>query len=101
VVVRTAPADVGADQVESLLLAIFDAIRGGAKSISLETLRSQISATIACHAAIKVHTPLDREKMNWLVRELGRTECPMTCPHGRPILLKHSLKEIQKAFKRL
>ncbi len=101
VVVRTAPADIGADQVESLLLAIFDAIRGGAESISLETLRSQISATIACHAAIKVHTPLDREKMNWLVRELSRTECPMTCPHGRPILLKHSLKEIQKAFKRL
>ena len=72
-----------------------------ARTLSLDTLGSKIAASVACHAAIKVNMPLDREKMEWLLGELARTTCPMNCPHGRPILLRYSMKEIQKAFKRI
>jgi len=51
--------------------------------------------------AIKVNMPLEQNKMEWLLTELAKTDCPMSCPHGRPVVLRYSVKEIQKAFKRI
>ena len=68
---------------------------------NLEAVQHRIAASIACHAAIKINTPLEQHKMEWLLAELAKTECPMTCPHGRPVVLRYSLKEIQRAFKRI
>jgi len=45
--------------------------------------------------------PLEQNKMEWLLRELAQTECPMSCPHGRPVVLRYSVKDIQRAFKRI
>jgi DNA mismatch repair protein MutL len=64
-------------------------------------LRSRIAASIACHSAIKVNTPLDPAKMEWLLLELAKTSHPTNCPHGRPIALLYSWKEIQRAFHRI
>lgn len=100
VAVKTSPADIRADDVERLLLEILDGVGPEARAVSLEALRGKIAASVSCHAAIKVNMTLDRNKMEWLLKELGKTECPMACPHGRPIVLRYSLKEIQKAFKR-
>ena len=66
-----------------------------------DTRRRRIAASIACHAAIKVNTPLDPAKIDWLLRELGKTEHPTSCPHGRPIALRYSYKDVQKAFQRI
>ena len=101
VAVKTAPADIRAEDIEKLLLEILDGVGREARSISLESLRTKIAASVSCHAAIKINMALDRTKMEWLLRELARTECPMTCPHGRPVVLRYSMKEIQKAFKRI
>ncbi len=101
VAIKTAPADIAADDVQRLLLEILDGVGPEARVISLEVLRGKIGASVACHAAIKVNMALDRSKMEWLLRELGKTECPMTCPHGRPIVLRYPIKEIQKAFRRI
>jgi DNA mismatch repair protein MutL len=101
VAIKTAPADISADRVERLLLEILDGIGQEARGISLDLLLGKIAASIACHGAIKVNMALDRNKMGWLLQELGKTECPMTCPHGRPIMLRYGMREIQKAFKRI
>jgi DNA mismatch repair protein MutL len=101
VAVKTAPAEIRSEDVERLLLEILDSVGGEAKSLSLDVLRAKIAASVSCHAAIKVNMPLDRSKMDWLLRALGQTDCPMTCPHGRPIVLRYGMKEIQKAFKRI
>ncbi len=45
--------------------------------------------------------PLDRAKIDWLLAELGKTEHPTSCPHGRPIALRYSHKDIAKAFQRI
>jgi DNA mismatch repair protein MutL len=100
VAIKTAPADIAPQDVQRLLLEILDELGPEMRAISLEVLRNKISASVACHAAIKVNMPLDRNKMEWLLRELARTECPMACPHGRPIVLRYGLKDIRKAFKR-
>jgi DNA mismatch repair protein MutL len=67
----------------------------------LTTIRSRIAASIACHSAIKVNTPLDPERMEWLLLELAKTSHPTSCPHGRPIALLYSWREIQRAFHRV
>ena len=71
------------------------------QKLNLETVRTRIAASIACHAAIKVNMPLEQNKMEWLLAELAKTDCPMSCPHGRPVVLRYSMKDIQKAFKRI
>jgi len=67
----------------------------------LTALRARIAASIACHSAIKVNTPLDPARMEWLLTELAKTSHPTSCPHGRPIALLYSWKEIQRAFHRI
>ncbi len=101
IAVKTAPAGVDAADIERLLHEVLDQHRREEQATNLEAVRTRIAASIACHAAIKVNTPLEGNKMDWLVRELARTECPMTCPHGRPVLLRYSFEEIQRAFKRI
>ena len=60
-----------------------------------------MAATIACRAAIKINMRLDQTKMEWLLHALAATDCPMSCPHGRPIALRYSHKDIQRAFQRI
>ena len=100
VAVKTAPAEVRADDVDRLLLEILDNVGQEAKSLSLDDLRLKIAASVSCHAAIKVNMRLEENKMVWLLRALGEAQAPMTCPHGRPIVLRYGMKELQKAFKR-
>ena len=64
-------------------------------------LRRGIAATIACRAAIKVNMRLDQAKMEWLLTALAATDYPMSCPHGRPVVLRYSVREIERAFKRV
>ena len=101
IAVKIAPAGVEATQVEHMLHELLDQISREEQSVNLEKVRARIAASIACHAAIKVNMPLEQNKMEWLLAELAKTECPMSCPHGRPVVLRYSLKDIQKAFKRI
>jgi DNA mismatch repair protein MutL len=98
--VNTTPAGIDADHVQLLLDELLDTPEREQREISLEKLRTRIAATVACHAAIKVNMPLDQKKMEWLLQSLAHTRFPMTCPHGRPVLLQYSLRDIQRAFKR-
>ena len=101
VAIQAAPAPVSAPDVERLLREILDTVEREKQGISIETLQAKIAASTACHAAIKVNTPLDAPRMEWLLAELAKTECPMSCPHGRPVVLRYSVREIEKAFKRV
>src|SRR5216683_924704 len=101
VAIQAAPAGIAGSDAEKLLLEILDGIERESAAISIETLQAKIAASTACHAAIKVNMPLDQAKMEWLLGELARTDCPMSCPHGRPVVLRYSVREIEKAFKRI
>jgi DNA mismatch repair protein MutL len=87
--------------VEKMLVELLDQFQQEEQALNLEKIRGKIAASIACHAAIKINMPLEQNKMEWLLKELAKTECPMSCPHGRPVVLRYSVKEIQKAFKRI
>jgi DNA mismatch repair protein MutL len=101
VAIQAVPAGVGAPDAEKLLTEILDGIDHENAAISIETLQAKIAASTACHAAIKVNMPLEQSKMEWLLEALAKTDCPMSCPHGRPVVLRYSMKEIEKAFHRI
>jgi DNA mismatch repair protein MutL len=101
IAVKVAPAGVDAARIEHMLNEVLEQLTREDQAINLEAVRTRIAASIACHAAIKVNMPLEQNKMEWLLAELAKTEHPMSCPHGRPVVLRYTMTEIQRAFKRL
>ena len=61
----------------------------------------RIAATMACHAAVKAHYPLTAEKMAHILDELRRTAYSTICPHGRPVMLRLTRREVEKNFQRI
>jgi DNA mismatch repair protein MutL len=101
VAIKAAPADLPADEVEKLMIEILEGASQEGATISLDDLSGRIAASISCHAAIKVNMALERNKMDWLLQALGGADCPMTCPHGRPTVLRYGMRDLMKAFKRI
>ena len=108
-IVRGVPAIAGEVDPKRLLGQLFDELDkldtvradGPDADRGLRRLREKIAISLSCRAAIKINTPLSEEKMHWLIDELFRCENPYTCPHGRPIVLRLSLEEILRGFKRI
>jgi DNA mismatch repair protein MutL len=99
--IQSMPAGIISNDAEKLLTEILDGIERENSAISIDTLQAKIAASTACHAAIKINMPLDQTKMEWLLGALAKTDCPMSCPHGRPVVLRYSVKEIERAFQRI
>jgi len=99
--VKAAPAAVGPGDVEKVIFEILEIAESELRQASLEDVRRSMAASIACRAAIKINTPLDLQKMEWMLASLAATQYPMSCPHGRPIALRYGTKEILRAFHRI
>lgn len=100
-VIKAVPALlIGADY-QKLLLDIIDEITVHGGSTKIDRLRDGILSVMACHPAIKVHRRLDVKEMEMLLQALFSSRMPHTCPHGRPTVVRFSLDEIKKMFKRL
>src|ERR1700761_8447608 len=99
--VKATPVGLEGKELERVLEEVLGVTEKSAQVENEELRRTRIAASIACHAAIKVNMPLEPAKIDWLLSELAKTEHPTSCPHGRPIALRYSLKDIQRAFQRI
>jgi len=99
--VKATPVGLEGKELERVLEEVLGVTEKSAQVENEELRRTRIAASIACHAAIKINMPLEPAKIDWLLAELGKTEHPMSCPHGRPIALRYSLRDIQRAFQRI
>ena len=99
--IKAAPVGLEGRELERMLVEVLEQSDRLDQRQNLGTVRARIAASIACHSAIKVNMPLDPERMAWLLRELGKTELPTSCPHGRPIALRYPWKDIERAFHRI
>ncbi len=100
IAVRAVPADLPPPEARNLLAEILDTVDAEKRGRARETLRDEIAASLACHAAIKVNMPLTQEKMRWLIDRLLLTSSPTTCPHGRPAILRLAKRDIERGFHR-
>jgi len=101
VAVKSAPAGVPAPEIEKVLFEILEISERELRRASLDDVRRAMAASIACRAAIKINTRLEPAKIDWLLRALAATSCPMSCPHGRPIALRYATRDILKSFHRI
>jgi len=98
--IREIPALLGGADAGALLRDLADDLGDPDRQGEVERLLDRLAATTACHAAIKVNFPLTTEKMTYLLEELGKTATPMTCPHGRPVVLRMAHRDLERNFHR-
>ncbi|HEV8369142.1 MAG TPA: DNA mismatch repair endonuclease MutL [Pyrinomonadaceae bacterium] len=101
VAIKATPADLPASEARNMLFELLETVDAEKKGSARDTLRDEIAASLACHAAIKVNMPLAPEKMRWLIDRLLQTSSPTTCPHGRPVILRLKTRDILKGFHRI
>ncbi len=100
IAVKAVPTDLPASEVKNLLAEILDTVDREKFGSARANLRDQIAASLACKAAVKINMKLTPEKMQWLIDKLLVTSSPTTCPHGRPVILRLTMKDIERGFHR-
>ena len=100
VAIKSVPNDIRPDEAKNLFLELLDVAAEGDRAEARSSLRDIVSASLACRAAIKINTPLSSEKMHWLVDRLLMTSSPTTCPHGRPVVLRLRISDVERGFHR-
>jgi DNA mismatch repair protein MutL len=88
-------------ECEATIRALADDLEGLAGGTRAEEALRRIAATMACHAAVKANYPLTLEKMRYILDELRRTAYSSVCPHGRPVVLRLTRREVEKNFQRI
>ena len=99
--VSAVPALLDRAACETAVRALADDLEGIDRGAGVEEAIGRIAATTACHAAVKAHDRLTREKMVWILQELRRVSYSTVCPHGRPVLLRLPRHEIERRFERI
>ena len=100
VAIKSVPTDVPPAEARNLLCELLDAVEMDKRGAAKASLRDNIAASLACKAAVKINMKLTPEKMQWLIDRLLLTSSPSTCPHGRPVILRLTMKDIERGFHR-
>ena len=95
------PAILEPAECEAAVRTLAEDLEGLDRGARVEEALRRIAATMACHAAVKANYPLTLEKMRYILAELRRTAYSSVCPHGRPVVLRMSRREIEKNFQRI
>jgi DNA mismatch repair protein MutL len=99
--VTAVPALLNAEDSARALRALADDVEGLDKGAHVQEALRRLAATTACHAAVKANHPLSRDKMMHILDELRATAYSTVCPHGRPVMLRLTRREIEKNFDRI
>ncbi len=99
--IAAVPALLEWNRSEEVLRVVAGDLDGLAPGAGVNVALRQMAATMACHAAVKANDPLTAEKMQYLLDELRRTAHSSVCPHGRPVVLRLTRREIERNFERI
>ena len=99
--VSAVPALLRNEDCARALLALAEDLEGLDRGAQVQDALQRLAATTACHAAVKANYPLTYEKMAHILDELRATSYSTVCPHGRPVMLRLTRREIEKNFDRI
>jgi DNA mismatch repair protein MutL len=95
------PALLQREQCDAALRALAEDLEGLDRGSGVDAVIRRIAATTACHAAVKANYPLTAEKMAHILDELRQTSYSTICPHGRPVMLRLTRREVERNFQRI
>jgi DNA mismatch repair protein MutL len=95
------PALLRREECPTALRALAEDLETSGNTATIDEAIKKIAATMACHAAVKANDPLTQEKMAHILDELRRTSYSTICPHGRPVMLRLTRREVEKNFQRI
>jgi DNA mismatch repair protein MutL len=95
------PALLEREECAAAVRALADDLEGLDRGSGVDAALKRIAATMACHAAVKANYPLTPEKIAHILEELRRTAYSTICPHGRPVMLRLTRREVEKNFQRI
>ena len=99
--VRALPAILEREDSVTAIRALAEDLEGLDRGAVVTDALRRLAATMACHAAVKANYPLTHQKMAHILDELRRTSYSTVCPHGRPVMLRLSKREVEKNFQRI
>jgi DNA mismatch repair protein MutL len=100
-VIKAVPSLLAGGDYKTLLLDVLGELKEHGRSGKMDVLRDEVFSVMACHPAIKVHRKLSLREMEGLIRDLFACRMPHSCPHGRPTVVRFSMDEIKRMFKRI
>src|SRR5213075_653077 len=99
--VTAVPALLRIEDSSKALLALAEDLEGLDRGAQVQEALQRIAALTACHAAVKANYPLTYEKMTHILEELRATAYSTVCPHGRPVMLRITRREVERNFERV
>ena len=99
--VQATPAYFRPTDTPALLSELAEARAEGQSDNSIEAKQEDLAARIACKVkSIKAGQTLTEEAMHALVKTLLDCTSPFTCPHGRPTMVRYSVRQLEGQFDR-
>ena len=100
IALRSLPASLEVERAQDIFEKMAADLQKSGKALSRDALVKEMVVSASCHGAIKINTPLNMQKMKWLLESLFECDMPMRCPHGRPVVLTISDDELRQRFGR-
>ena len=99
-VIHSHPTWIAQGQEEATIREMIDTVLENGK-LDIAHFREKTAIMISCKQSIKAHHHLDDAQAKALLVDLAQTENPFNCPHGRPVLIHYTQKDLEKIFKRI
>ena len=100
IIIKEHPTWLKEGYEEESIHKIFDSIISIGNRFDRVKFNEHIAITLACKMSIKANTRISEEAMEEILNELVQTDNPYNCPHGRPTIIKFTIYDIEKMFKR-
>ncbi len=100
IAVSALPPNLSPGEVRTLVADVAQELMSHRPSTAVEDLRHSVAALAACHGSVRAHQRLSLEEVRSLLVQLDAADHPYTCPHGRPLLTRFSLRDVEKWFDR-
>ena len=100
IIIKAHPTWLRAGYEEESIRKIIDLIVSGVTSIDPVKFNESVAITLACKMSIKANMRISHEAQEELLDELCACDNPYNCPHGRPTIIKFSIYDLERMFKR-
>jgi len=100
-VVKAVPTLLDGSEIPAMMTRLVEKTAEIGISVDMESILDGCLMVMACHNAVRAHQKLSQEQIKTMLEQLDACENPSHCPHGRPIWVQWTVKDLEKRFQRI